>query len=117
MKKTEAVHSTASSYFCLNSLKSIMLFGNNPAKAKITDRIYISSGAKQFAIMAKARNQSDLMIIAWFDESYSQMQSLLSSNSLDTEIFLAREIAPNSMRSKTVVFFEHYPLSAKETIC
>lgn len=92
-----------------------MLFGSNSTKIKVTDRIYISSAAKQTAFIEKLRSETDVIIIAWFDESYSKIQSLISSNNLQTEIYLAREVAEHNARNKTVLFFEHYPLSQKET--
>ena len=92
-----------------------MLFGNKQPEIKITDRIYISSAEKQLAIVENARNEMDVVIVAWFDDSYSQIQSLLSSNNLETEIYLAKQVAAHNALNKTVLFVEHYPLSVKET--
>jgi hypothetical protein len=92
-----------------------MLFDKKQAKVKIIDRVFISSNAKQNAVVEKLRNQSNLVIINWFDESYSQVQSLIQSNNLQAEIYLAREIVAHNIQNKLVLFFEHYPLLAKET--
>lgn len=86
------------------------LFGKKEDKTKITDRIFISSGAKHNAIQHKIANEPGLIIITWFDESYNQVKSLASN----VEIYLAKEIASHHVQNKNVLFFEHYPLLTKE---
>ena len=90
------------------------LFGRKEIQPKITDRVFISSVARQNAIVEKARSQRVLVIITWFDESYHLVQSSLQSNNLQTEIYLAREIAAHNIQTRPVLFFEHYPLLQKE---
>jgi hypothetical protein len=46
-------------------------------KTKITDRVFISSKAKQHAIQEQLCNYPDTVIITWFEESYEQIESLL----------------------------------------
>ena len=86
------------------------LFGKKKGKTKITDRIFISSGAKQNAIQQKIANDPGLIIITWFDESYNQVKRMASG----AEIYLAKEIASHHVQNKNVLFFEHYPLLTKE---
>lgn len=89
------------------------LFGKKD-KIEITDRVFISSIAKQNAVQAKVSSETGLMIIAWFEESYNQIKNLLSINNPDVEVYMAREIDAHHVQNRNVLFFEHHPLSKKE---
>jgi hypothetical protein len=89
------------------------LFGKKD-KVRIIDKVFISSTAKQSAIRERIATQSDLIVIAWFEESYNQIKNLFASNDLEVEIFMAREIAAHHIQHKNILFYEHYPLSARE---
>jgi hypothetical protein len=89
------------------------LFGKKD-KVRIIDKVFISSTAKQNAIRERIATQPDLIVIAWFEESYNQIKNLLASNDLEVEIFMAREIAAHHIHHKNILFYEHYPLSARE---
>jgi hypothetical protein len=90
------------------------LFGKKEGKVKIIDRVFISSTAKQNAIQEKIAGQSNLIMIAWFEESYNQIKNLPASNNPHVEIYMGREIAAHHVQNRDVLFFEHYPLSTKE---
>jgi hypothetical protein len=90
------------------------LFGKEAAKTKITDTVFVSSIAKQNAILEKIRNQTDSIIVTWFEESYGQIENLLLLNNLKAEIYMAREIAAHHIHNNPVLFFEHYPFLIKE---
>ena len=92
----------------------LSMFGKKEIKPKITDRVFISSAAKQNAILAKVHDQSGLIIITWFEESYNRIEEALQSNSLTTEIYMAREIAAHNIQNRNILFFEHYPSLTKE---
>jgi hypothetical protein len=89
-------------------------FGKQQARTKIIDRIFVSSIAKQNAILEKIRNQTNSIIITWFDESHTQMENLILSNNLKAEIYMAREIAAHHIHNNPVLFFEHHPFLIKE---
>lgn len=83
-------------------------------KTKITDRVFISSKAKQHAIQEQLCNYPDTVIITWFEESYEQIESLLQFNNFKAGIYLSREIAAHNILNKKVLFLEHHPLVEKE---
>jgi hypothetical protein len=87
--------------------------GKNNSKLKIFDRVFISSTAKNKAILEKIRNQS-VIIITWFEDSCLQTKALVESNNLTAEIFMAREMTAHNIQNNAVLFFEHYPLAGKE---
>ncbi|SRR6266542_2452175 len=90
------------------------LFEKEDAKSKIIDRVFVSSIAKQNAILEKIRNQTNSIIVTWFDESYRQIETLLQSNNLKAEIYMARQIAAHHIQNNQVLFLEHYPFLIKE---
>jgi hypothetical protein len=92
----------------------LSLSGKKKSGPKIIDRVFISSQAKGNAVLEKVRHQ-DVIVITWFEESYSQLQQIIQRNNLNTEIFMAREIAAPHIQYKAVLFFEHYPLASKES--
>jgi len=90
------------------------LFGKKEFKPKIVDRVFISSKAKINAILEKIQHQPDIILITWFEESYSLLEQLIQSNNLKAEIFMAGEIAAHHIQNKAVLFSEHYALAIKE---
>lgn len=90
------------------------IFSKKEIKTKVIDRVFISSTAKQEAILEQVRTNSETLILTWFEESHEQVQNLLQSNNLQAEINLPREIAAHNLSGKAVLFFEHYPLINKE---
>lgn len=54
------------------------------------------------------------IIIAWFPDTQSAFQQFAAEQGIDPEVFLAREVNSFHVAGKTVIFFEHYPLSDKE---
>jgi hypothetical protein len=89
-------------------------FGKKETKTKIINWVFGSSKAKQHAIQEQIRNNPDTVIIAWFEESFEQIENLIRSNNLKAEIYLSREPAPHNVSGKRVLFFEHHPLVNKE---
>lgn len=103
--------------FILSSSKRncmLSFFGKKEIKPKTTDRVFISSKAKSNAVVDKIRNNGNILLIFWFDDSYEEVQHLIQSNNLQAELYMAREIAAHDVHNKTVLFFEHYPLAVKE---
>lgn len=90
------------------------LFGKEDAQTKIIDRVFVSSIAKQNAILEKICNQANSILVTWFDESYRQIETLLQSGNLKAEIYMARQIAAHHIQNNPVLFFEHYPFFIKE---
>ena len=81
---------------------------------QIIDRVFISTEAKTNSILDTARNNSDLIIITWFDDSFRQLDETFNQHNLKNEIYLSRQIAAHDIQNKNVLFFEHYPLASKE---
>ena len=90
------------------------LFGKKEAKTKIIDRVFISSLAKETALLEKVNDGIGTIIIVWFEESFDRIKSLLSSKCISADVYMAREIAAHYIQNKFVLFFEHYPLFTKE---
>lgn len=75
---------------------------------------FISTEAKTNSILEAARNNSDLIIITWFDDSFQQLEETFNQHHLKNEIYLSRQIAAHDIQNKNVLFSEHYPLVSKE---
>ena len=90
------------------------LFGKKEFKTKIIDRVFISENAKNNALLTLAREDESPLFVTWFQESYDQLTGLLKSNNLNSEVFLARQMASHHAQDGAVIFFEHYPIATTE---
>lgn len=116
-EEEEAVRCTASLVFITIFNQTVFMFsffGKKELESKVIDRVFVSSAAKQNAIIVNVRDQKRLVMVTWFEESYSQVQDLLQSNNLEADIYLAREVAAHNIQNSMVLFWGHYPFPSKE---
>jgi hypothetical protein len=79
------------------------------------DKVYIGSAAKMNACVALAKEQPDILFIAWFSDTAEKYKAFFIENGLDgNNITEARLIHTAQLQTHIPVFVEHYPLHAKE---
>lgn len=80
-----------------------------------TDRVYMSSNAKNGAILKLAKDNSNTVFVGWFSQTISSAKKLFQENLLDEgRIIDYRHFHSGTVAGKEIVFLEHYPLPEKE---
>src|SRR5215212_3609151 len=82
---------------------------------KVTDIIWISTGAKWNGLIELWKKANETLFIFWFDESLRQGEEFLSRHEAGTmDLRMGREMHHHPAENKPVVFTEHFPLKKKE---
>lgn len=89
------------------------LFGKK-SSSPVTDLVWVSSGAKNTGLVKLIRENSDAVLVAWFDETVETFESYLSSQGMEVPVYSYRTIPAPVVNGKTLVMLEHYPLAEKE---
>jgi hypothetical protein len=89
------------------ALLMFRLFSKKAAGAKVTDKVYVSTGAKWKA--CKQFDKEERIFIAWFP---STLEDFTASTGIPA--ILARESHGIRHQDKKPVFIEHYPLREPE---
>ncbi len=83
--------------------------------AVLRDKVYISAQGKMNACLELAKEQPEMVFIAWFSETVNRFSTFFSDHGLDEgRVKLATTFHPASHPNAPLVFLEHYPLAAKE---
>ena len=86
--------------------------------AVLRDKVYISAQGKMNACLELAKEQPEMVFIAWFSETAKRFKTFFSENGIDADrIQLACTFHPASHPLAPIIFLEHYPLAAKELEC
>ena len=91
-------------------------FGKKKEKAvTVADKIWLSEAGKWQACANQAKDNGNTIIAVWFDDSFQKLEMLFSKEGLSIDkIIMARELARNYIENASLIFAEHYPLSARE---
>lgn len=94
------------------------LFGKKESEDKdhlFKDRAYMTTEAKMKACAAIAKEEGDIIFIAWFADTAKQFKKYFLANGLnENRITEAEYLNASELISHTPVFLEHYPLHNKE---
>ncbi|MEP6514276.1 MAG: hypothetical protein ABJA79_10420 [Parafilimonas sp.] len=91
------------------------LFKSNEAIIKTTDKIWKNKQGKYSACLNQSALDEEIFFILWFEDTVSEMDEFFSSKGNSTNnILFYREVNAMNVRSKKIIFAEHYPLYNKE---
>ena len=80
-----------------------------------TDKIFISTEAKINACIALAKQEPDVLLIAWFADTVKEYQSIFARELLDkNKIVDVKHLHAGKINNYRPVFLEHFPLHIKE---
>lgn len=89
------------------------LFNKKDKGISVIDKIWMSDQAKLNACLQMQMERSDVMFVAWFEETKSKSQHYFREHQIDAEVYLADHL--NMVHeSKELIFLEHHPLRAEE---
>lgn len=90
-------------------------FSQKKKSAPIKDMIWINQMAKQNGCLKFIKEQPDIVVAAWFNETEEIFNQFLNEqNGLRVEIHQAKSMHSSQAFEKNLVFLEHYPLREKE---
>lgn len=90
-------------------------FKKKEAGLKVNDIVWMNEERKMEALAKAAKENSQTIFIAWFDESYDKLSQYFKENNLSTDrIFLSQQTSQRHLQASPVLFIEHYPLHEKE---
>lgn len=87
------------------------LFKKKEPVPKIKDVVFATKDAKWKALAEMAKQDSNAVFVAWFEESRDRLQQYFDAHQVRSEIIIYREL--HSGKGK-MIFIEHYPLAEKE---
>jgi hypothetical protein len=88
-------------------------FGKN--RVAVIDKIWLAEANKWQACVEKVKQEKDIIIAVWFDETFDKIRNLFLDAGLPKgNISAARELARNYIQNNALIFAEHYPLHLKE---
>ncbi|MEO7768452.1 MAG: hypothetical protein ABIS01_13570 [Ferruginibacter sp.] len=94
------------------------LFGKTEAETSdriFVDKVYTGSEARMNACLQLAKQQPDILFIAWFGSTTHKFKEAFVQNGLEaSRITEARLIHTVQLQNHVPVFVEHYPLHEKE---
>ena len=89
------------------------LFNKNN-KPKIIDRVFIHKENKwAYCIKILAEN-SNIVFIAWFDDSIDELGNYFSQTNTQASILKARTTNRSQIEGSNIIFIEHHPMKSKE---
>ena len=92
------------------------LFKKKENEVIFTDKIFMSTAAKINACIALAKQEPDVLFIAWFAHTAKEYQSIFTRELLDEKkIVHAKHLHTGKINDIRPVFLEHFPLHSKET--
>lgn len=81
---------------------------------RVVDKVWMSKAAKLTACKAMVLHGEPCLLVAWFEETFREMQHELAIGEDDARLMRAEDVEPLHARNKLVIFAEHYPLSSVE---
>ncbi len=90
------------------------LFGKKNKELKVVDKIWISEEAKFQACLELKKSNSNILFMAWFQETKNKLEAYFKANHLvEEQVYLADYL--NSVQAdKQLIFVEHHPLASEE---
>jgi hypothetical protein len=91
------------------------LFKKKEGSVKVIDRIWMTQEAKWNALIDLWKKDPEIIIIAWFNSSLHQLETLFTKETTTAvSFFLARDIHSSELSGKKIIFAEHHPMRTKE---
>ena len=91
------------------------LFKKKEGSIKVVDKIWMSQEAKWNGIIDLWRKDPGIVIIAWFDSTLRQLETLFAKEiASPASLFSARAVHSSQIAGKKIIFAEHHPLRKKE---
>jgi hypothetical protein len=96
--------------------RMFQLFRKKAPSIKYNDKIWLDEKTRFRALLEACRNDNQLWVVCWFDETLRRLQSFFSANAHATDnLVTARELKTLHMDGdRKIHFAEHYPLREKE---
>lgn len=82
-------------------------------RLQVSDKIWMSEQWKWQACTEQLLQNKNLLIVAWFEETYHKICSSIGAPSLTQQIVLARQLT-HPVQPSPIIFAEHYPLFTQE---
>jgi len=90
-------------------------FSKKKKSTPIKDMIWMSQSAKQNGCLKFIKEQPDVVVAVWFNETEEVFNQFLNQqNGFRVEIQHAKSMHSSQVSEKNLVFLEHYPLREKE---
>ena len=85
-------------------------------KIPIKDIVWINHAAKLEGVSAYVLNNKNIVLIAWFEDSFNEFHAFIHERHGMTTVplYMARNVTSFITQDKKIVFVEHYPLREKE---
>ena len=91
------------------------LFGRHEPDLKVINKVWTDTNAKWKACSSLLSQQSNVIFIAWFEETVHQFKSFLAeAGQAGSRVILAREAGTNLTQQGSIIFIEHHPMKSKE---
>ncbi len=79
------------------------------------DKVFIHTKGKIHAILELAKQESNVLFIAWFDETFNFFSEIFTNNNLEENLIVkADQFSLEKLQNHSISFLEHYPLPSKE---
>lgn len=88
------------------------LFKKKEPEIRILDKIWMTEDAKWNGCLELVRENTNLIFVAWFEDSRKKLNELLLQHSYQNKVILYRQTISN--QKQQYIFIEHYPLQQKE---
>ena len=90
------------------------LFKSGAPGIKAIDKVWMSKEAKLNACVDLLRVNPTCLFVAWFEETFQELQQLLNPQKDKVNLILAASLNADMMQNHMVVFAEHHPLAKVE---
>jgi len=88
-------------------------FKKDEPQVKVSDKVWISEGAKWDACAKMAQANQDVVFVCWFQKTSEKLAAFMLERAINSTIMLASDLSEIS-HGKLLIFAEHYPLSDTE---
>lgn len=89
------------------------LFGKKKDSLTVHDKIWITEKAKFDACINFKKENANIFLIAWFEETKNNLEEYFKENNLEVEVHLA-DLLSLMDQGKEFIFVEHHPLQTEE---
>jgi hypothetical protein len=90
------------------------LFKRTAAGIPVVDKVWMSKTAKLKACADMLGVNPDCLFIAWFKETFAELQAALHLPIDNSNLRVAENITPPDVVNRMIIFAEHHPLHAVE---
>ncbi|MCU7549356.1 hypothetical protein OCK74_09540 [Chitinophagaceae bacterium LB-8] len=81
----------------------------------VIETVWLNEKAKWNNCIERLKQNSNTVIITWFEDTLHQLENLITQANLPTStLFPSRQVTHDHIKNVPVIFAEHYPLHHKE---